>query len=40
MHPAVKVTPNFGLAVLVLRTAIIDRVGYRGFATRYMTEPS
>jgi CheY-like chemotaxis protein len=25
---------------LVLRTAIIDRVGYRGLATRYTTEPS
>jgi hypothetical protein len=25
---------------LVLRTAIIDRVGCRGFATRYTTEPS
>ena len=25
---------------LVLRTAMIDRVGYRGFATRYTTEPS
>jgi hypothetical protein len=24
----------------VLRTAIIDRVGYRGLATRYPTEPS
>jgi len=25
---------------LVLRTAMIDRVGYRGLATRYTTEPS
>jgi hypothetical protein len=24
----------------VLRTAMIDRVGYRGLATRYTTEPS
>jgi len=28
------------IAGLVLRTAIIDRVGYRGLATRYPTEPS